>query len=114
MSAVLQERTEETVEVPSTQTIVLPVKDALMAGVRPAGAVVLATDFVIDCAEMAQMASDQRAAWAQRIDQLKAMESDFLTPAKKAAELYRKDYANYVVMVGIFLATKFPIIVILT
>lgn len=85
MSAVLERTVEET-EVPTTQTIVLPVKDSLMAGVRPAGAVALATEFTIDCPEMAQMASDQCRSWAQRIDQLSAMEKDFLAPAKKALE----------------------------
>jgi len=89
MSAVLQERPEQA-ETPTTQTIVLPVNEQLMAGLRPAGAVVEAQAWEITDAEMAQLASAQRTTWAKRIDAIKAMRKDFVEPAQTILERAKK------------------------
>lgn len=90
MSAVLKEVTTDPVETPATQTIVLPVTETLMAGIRPAGAVVEANAWEIDSADMAQLAAAQRTTWAKRIDQIKAMRKDFVEPAQAILERAKK------------------------
>lgn len=89
MSAVLQERQEQ-VETPTTQTIVLPVSEQLMAGIRSAGAVVEAQAWEITDAQMAQLAAVQRTTWAKRIDAIKSMRKDFVEPAQLILERAKK------------------------
>lgn len=80
MSAVLQER--EIDEAPQTMQVVVPVTAALTQGIKPIGAVVEAEAWTVDSNEMAQLAAEQRKAWATRIDQVKALQADFIEPAK--------------------------------
>jgi len=88
MSAVL-EQTVET-EIPNTLSVTIPVTGEVKTGIRPVGAMVEAQAWEIDCAEVAQLASNQRTTWAQRIDQIKKMRADFLNPAKMLYEAATK------------------------
>jgi len=77
-------------ELPKSLTVDLPVTGELVTTIRPAGAVAEAQEWVIDSADMAQLASNQRTAWASRIDQIKTIRADFLEPAKKIIEAATK------------------------
>ena len=92
MSAVLQERPVET---PTTQTIVLPVGEKLMAGVRPAGAVIEAQAWEITDADMAQLAANQRTEWAKRADQISEMGEEFVKPARDALASVRATFNKW-------------------
>lgn len=80
MSAVLEE--VQAAEVPHALSVTIPVKDSMTAGIKTVGAVVEAAEWVIDSPAMAQLAAEQRTAWAKRIDQVKEMQADFMEPAK--------------------------------
>lgn len=84
MSAVMESESEA--EVPKSLAVELPVTTELTTKIKPAGALALAQVWEIDSAEMAQAASDQRAEWAQQIDEIKKARADFLDPAKRILE----------------------------
>lgn len=80
MNAVLEERTID--EAPHPMTVVVPVTNEMIQGVKTVGAVIEAEAWEIDSADMAQLAAEQRKAWAKRIDQVKELQADFMEPAK--------------------------------
>ena len=94
MSAVLQEPIEQA-EAPTTQTIVLPVSESLMAGVKPVGAVAEAKIWEVDNPAMAQLAADQRKAWAKRADQIAEMGEGFVAPARDALKRVRDNFNKW-------------------
>jgi hypothetical protein len=51
-----------------------------------AGALSIAQEYTIDCAEMAQAAADERKDLARRIDAIKAAQKSFVEPAQKIIE----------------------------
>jgi hypothetical protein len=69
-------------DVPETLTLTVPVTPAMTQGIKAVGAAAEAEAWEIDSNEMAQLAADQRKSWAKRIDQVKALEKDFMEPAK--------------------------------
>lgn len=78
MSAILQEQNE----IPHTLSVTVPVTSEMTQGIKPIGAVAEAQAWDVDSADMAQLAAEQRTAWAKRIDQVKAIQDDFMKPAK--------------------------------
>jgi len=67
---------------PKNMTVTVPVTPAMLQAVRTVGAAVEANEWEVDSNDMAQLAAEQRTTWARRIDQVKAMEKDFMEPAK--------------------------------
>lgn len=94
MSAVLEERTIET-EIPQSMQVVVPVTAALTQGIKPIGALIEAEAWTVDSNEMAQLAAEQRKAWATRIDQVKALQADFIEPAKTFMAKIKENCAKW-------------------
>lgn len=88
MSAVLEK--EPVADTPESLRIELPVNGEFLSRIKPAGAVAVASAYEIDSAEMAQLAANERAAWAKRIDAIKAMRKDFVEPAQTILERAKK------------------------
>lgn len=88
MSAVLEK--EPVADTPESLRIDLPVNGEFLSRIKPAGAVAVADAYEIDSAEMAQLAANERAAWAKRIDAIKAMRKDFVEPAQTILERAKK------------------------
>lgn len=85
MSAVLEKLPE--VDMKSDRvTIDLPVTTEMQRLARPAGALIVAQAYEVDCAEMAQSLANERITWAQRIDAIEALEEDFMSPVKQAVK----------------------------
>lgn len=81
MSAVLQQAK------PADISVILHMDDSLQKQITQSeGALTLAQAFVIDSAEMAQLAADERRDLARRIDALKEARKKFLAPAQEIIE----------------------------
>ncbi len=89
MSAVLEQPAAAS-DTPESLRIDLPVNGEFLSKIKPAGAVAVAMAYEIDSAEMAQLAANERAAWAKRIDGIKAMRKDFVEPAQTILERAKK------------------------
>ena len=89
MSAVL-ERTEVLIDTPESLQVALPVTGELMQKIKLPGAVLVAEAYEIDSSDMAQLAANERTGWAKRIDDLKAMQRDFVEPARLILERAKK------------------------
>ncbi len=89
MSSVLEKEPHVT-DTPESLRIELPVNGEFLSKIKPAGAVAVAMAYEIDSAEMAQLAANERAAWAKRIDGIKAMRKDFVEPAQTILERAKK------------------------
>ena len=76
--------------IPSTITFDMPVTAEITKTIRSSGALAEAEVWMIDSADMAQLAANQRTDWAARIDQIKAMRADFLKPAKDIVDAATK------------------------
>jgi hypothetical protein len=93
MSAVMQQ------DVKQNLSVVLTMDEALQAQLRQGEtAMSVAQEFVIDCAEMAQAAANERTDLAVRIDALQARRKKFIEPAQQiidnAKELFNPAIAN--------------------
>ena len=78
MSAVMQKPEDQNL------SVVLTMDDSTRDLLRQAdGAMVIASEYVIDCSEMAQAASNERTSLAMRIDAIKARRKKFIEPAQQ-------------------------------
>lgn len=78
MSAVMQKQEDQNL------SVVLTMDDTTRDMLRQAdGALVVAQEYVIDCAAMAQAASNERTDLAIRIDAIKARRKKFIEPAQQ-------------------------------
>ena len=78
MSAVMQKPEEQSLSV--VLTMDEGTRDMLSSA---QGALIVAKEYVIDCAEMAQAASNERTSLAVRIDAIKMRRQKFIEPAKQ-------------------------------
>ena len=78
MSAVMQKQEEQNL------SVVLTMDDTTRDMLRQAdGALVVAQEYVIDCAAMAQAASNERTSLAMRIDAMEKRRKKFIEPAEQ-------------------------------
>ena len=84
MSTVVEAVIEKEDVPEKTMSIALHIDDDMRRQINnDVGALSMAQEYIIDCAEMAQAASNERTTLAKRIDDLKARRNKFLGPAKE-------------------------------